>query len=483
MESSPGSSSPDRAPGDRGPGTLRRRALIGVSALGLAWSLAIGIAVDGPTMWGLFPIAMYAMLAFGGLSIAASTTVAVVASLLMLLPSPAVAADVAIGSLTNAVTVIGVIIVLGGALAEVLRDTGVAGQIVHTMMRLVGGRGRTSVIFGMMLSCLLLVAALGTLAGALAVAVPLLLPVAARVGLTRTATASTIFIGGCAGLALAPFAGSNVAIMTAADVGYLQYVLYGAGPLAILSIVIGMLVAPWIQRRTESGDDFYGDEIYDSDAPGGGPDNAHHPHSARAAVVFAAALAVSVVIAVLTSAGFLFPLVALPVLTVVTAVAGRLGPRRFAASVLRGGRSLIGLFALFLLLAVLFEVITLIDPFSVVLDSYGGGIGELSPFAFAVAIALIGWVGVPGATAAQVVLLDQFFGSIGAAIGVGTGTWVIVLLFASKADTYGPFPNPNMMSAMGLARSLNLKYMLLTGWLLLVPSACMYLLIMFLESR
>ena len=49
-------------------------------------------------------------------------------------------------------------------------------------------------------------------------------------GFTRTATASTIFIGGCAGLALAPFAGSNVAIMNAAEVGYMEYVLYGPVP-------------------------------------------------------------------------------------------------------------------------------------------------------------------------------------------------------------------------------------------------------------
>ena len=71
---------------------------------------------------------------------------------------------------------IGLIIILGGGLAEVLRATGVAGQTVRSVMRFAGGKGRTAAAFAMMISCLLLVAALGTLAGALAVAVPLLLP-------------------------------------------------------------------------------------------------------------------------------------------------------------------------------------------------------------------------------------------------------------------------------------------------------------------
>ncbi len=50
----------------------------------------------------------------------------------------------------------------------------------------------------------------------------------------------------------------------------------------------------------------------------------------------------------------------------------------------------------------------------------------------------------------------------------------MVLLFASKADTYGPFPNANMVGAMGLARSSDLKSMLITGWMMLVPACVMY---------
>jgi H+/gluconate symporter-like permease len=460
------------------PRVRRRNLLINVLALGgMALSLIVGTLVETPTLWGLIPIALYAVLALIGMDIMVATVVAIVSAFLVLLPAPTAIGGVLGESVGDQITLIGLIIMLGAGLAEVLRATGVSGTIVRAIMRTVGEKNRTAVTLGIMLSCLILVAALGTLAGALAIAVPLLLPIAARMGFTRSATASMIFIGGCAGLALAPFAGSNVAIMDAAEVSYLQYLLYGAGPLAVLSIVVGLLVVPWMQRRTVGQDDFY------DAADLGATDDRSNPASRRATVVFIVALLASIVYATVTSAGTSFPLLALPVLAVVTGLAAGLTPTKIAALIYAGASTLLSVFLLFWLLAVLFAAINLIEPFTVILESYGGSLGGLSPFVFALAIALLGWVGIPGATAAQVVLLDQVFGGLAASVGVGAGTWVVVLLFASKADTYGPFPNANMIGAMGLARSLNLKNMLITGWLLLIPSTVMYAIIIFVETR
>lgn len=53
-----------------------------------------------------------------------------------------------------------------------------------------------------------------------------------------------MFLGGCAGLAPAPFAGSNIAITKTADTGYLAYVLVGAGPLAVLSLLLAAVIVP-----------------------------------------------------------------------------------------------------------------------------------------------------------------------------------------------------------------------------------------------
>jgi len=458
-------------------GMCTKQRILNTVAIGsLVLSLVLGIVVDGATLWGLLPIGIYGALAIFGMDVMVATVVSVASAMLILLPAPTGAADILGESIGDQVTMIGLIIMLGAGLAEVMRVTGVAGQIVRSVMRVAGDKSQLAFILGTMVSCLILVAALGTLAGALAVAAPLLLPMAAKKGFTRSATASMIFIGGCAGLAIAPFAGSNVAIMSAAEVGYLQYLLVGGGPLAILSLVMGLVVVPWMQRRTCHGDDFYNEHDL-------GLDEEDAPHQRRATAVFMVGLLTSIVYAAVTSAGITFPLLALPVIAILTGLAGGLTAEETGKAIYRGAGALIHIFLLFWLLAVMFVTIDLIDPFSIVVASYGDSFQNLGPFPFAIAIALFGWVGVPGAAAAEVVLLNQIFGDMAATIGVSVSSWVIVLLWASKADTYGPFPNANMMGAMGLSRSFSLKNMLITGWALLIPASVMYTIIMFIETR
>ncbi|WP_433159922.1 Na+/H+ antiporter NhaC family protein [Kribbella sp. CA-247076] len=451
----------------------RRRLLNALAGAGLVTSIVAGLLTDGPTLWGLLPIVLYAVLCLLGMDIVVGTVVAVLSGVLIAGLSPIKTGTLLGESLADSVTAIGLIIVLGAGVGEVLRVTGVASTIVSGVMRVAGDRSRVAVVLGVMIACLILVASLGTLAGALAVAAPIVLPITARLGYTRAATASMIFIGGCAGLTVAPFAGSNVAIMTAADVDYLTYLGYGAGPLALLSLVLGPFVVAFIQRRTTgTGDDYDLSELVSDDSA----TTARSPRLATA--TFLVVLLASVVYATITEAGTSFPLLALPLLGIVTGFAGRLGARDIAEHMYRGGAKLISILLLFWLLAALFALIDQLAPFQVILDELGPEMATISGFGVAIAVALLGWVGVPGATAAQVVLLDKVFGTLAASAGVGPAAWVVVLLFASKADTYGPFPNANMVGAMGLARSSDLKSMLITGWMLLLPACVMYAVIL-----
>mgnify|MGYP005982989461 CR=1 FL=1 len=456
----------------------RRITVWTLSALGVIASVVAAFFTNGPTLWGLLPIVLYAVLAILGMDIVVATVIAIVSGFIIgkidLIDVGKIMGD----SLSDQITMIGLIIMLGSGVGEILKITGVAQRIVTGVMRVFGKWGRQAVVMGVMISCLILVAALGTLAGAIAIAAPILLPITARLKYTKSATAAMLFIGGCAGLALAPFAGSNVAIMEAAGVNYGQYLLYGAGPLAILSLALGLPVVAWMQKRT-GGDveDYYtADEV-------GAEDTAHVPGSGRATAVFLVILLASVVFATMTSAGTQFPLIALPVLGVATGLAARMSISAIVTAVYRGCAAVVSIFILFWLLAALFKVIDELAPFQVILDIFGPQLQSASPFVFSIIIALLGWVGVPGATAAQVVLLDKVFGDVGTALGVTASSWTIVLLFASKADTYGPFPNGNMVGVMGLARSTNLKNMMLTGWMLLVPACIMYGIILFFETR
>ncbi|MFE4690731.1 Na+/H+ antiporter NhaC family protein [Streptomyces sp. NPDC056749] len=460
------------------PSKFRRAVPWAAAAVALAASLAAGLLSAAPTMWGLLPIALYAALSLTGMNLLAVTAIAVAGAVLVALPPLGATVDVLTASVTEPVTVIGLIIVLGAAVGEVLRVTGVADSLVRGILRVADGHGRIALMYGMLCACLVLVAGLGTLAGALAIAAPLLVPVAARAGFTRSATAATMFLGGCAGLALAPFAGSNIAIMKTADTGYLTYVLVGAGPLALLSLLLAAVVVPWVQRRSAAQDDFYRPDEVTEDAGGvagdGPADAAAAARTRHATWAFVIVLVLTVLYAALSEAGTTFPLTALPLMAVCTAAAARLSPLRALKAFLTGARGMLPMLLLFWLLAALFGFIDLLQPYDVVLETYGPGLRGMSALPFALAVAALGWVGVPGATAAQVVLIGEVFGPLGSDIGVTPAAWVIVLLWASKADTYGPLPNANMVGAMGLARAGRLPYLLGTGWALLIPACALY---------
>ena len=365
-------------------------------------------------------------------------------------------------------TQIGIIIMLGAGVGEVLRVTGVAERIVVGVMRLTGKHSQTNVLVGILISCFVLVASLGTLAGAIAIAAPILIPVAARIGFTRSATAAAMFLGGCAGLAVAPFAGSNVAIMDAADIDYLSYLKFAAAPLATLSLILAMFIVPLVQRRTTGKGDEYGAD--DSGVPG----TDHAKHTSAATIAFVTVLLASVVYAAMTKASTTFPLFALPLIGIITGLAARMPVTQVLAEMYEGARHMVRTFFMFWILAALFLAIDQLAPFEVILDRFGSDLMNATGLTFIVLIGLLGWIGIPGATAAQVVLIDKVFGGIAAALGIPAGIWAVALLWGSKADTYGPFPNGNMVGVMGLARSSNLRSLLAVGWLVLIPACLMY---------
>ncbi|WP_297746685.1 Na+/H+ antiporter NhaC family protein [uncultured Tessaracoccus sp.] len=449
-----------------------------LAAIGIGLSLYAGFTTgEGPTLWGLLPIILYAVLSLLGMDIVVATVIAIASGVTIAGLGPAEIGKVLGDSMADLITVIGLIIMLGAGVGEILKVTGVAKTIVRGVMRVFGDKRRWAIAYGIMTSCVVLVASLGTLAGAIAIASPILLPIAARMKFTKSATAMMMFIGGASGLAVAPFAGSNVAIMEAANVSYLQYLQYGAGPIAILSMLLGYPVVLFIQRLSAKHDDYY------TDAEIGLADDVEIPKNAgRSTAVFLLALVASVVYATWMEAGTTFPLLALPFLGLVTGLAGGLGLTDILKHFYKGCASLVSIFILFWMLAALFIMIDTLAPFDVILETYGEGLASGSRFLFTILIALLGWVGIPGATAAQVVLLNEVFGPLATTMGVSAGAWVVVLLFASKADTYGPFPNGNMIGVMGMARSKNLRNMLIGGWLLLIPATILYAAILFVEA-
>lgn len=458
-------------------GTIKRAAIWTISIVGITAGAVVGILTDPPTLWGLMPMLVFLVLALLGTRMLLAVGVTAITTTLALMPMPTEWGGIAVSAIANPVTLIGVVTLFGGAVGEVLTRTNVARVIVSRIMLLTDELHPRRSIFAIMLACLLVVASLGSFTGSLAIAAPLVIPIAATLGYTRSATAAMMFLGGGAGLVLAPFAGSNIAIMTATGVGYLDYLRIGALPLVAISLITGLVAVPRIQRRTSGGADNYSAEDQATTAT-----ELPTRRASIATIAFLVLLAAAVTLAIVTGAGLTVPLIALPVFAIVTGLAGGLGIRGTARAIGRGLWRLRDMMAIFVLLALVFVLFDMLQPFQVIIDAFGAQLAHLGPFGFAIIVALLGWVGIAGATAAQVVLIDQVFGGIAQSVGVTTAMWILVLLFGSKADTYGPLPNPNMMGAMGLARSSNMRSILLTGWTVLVPSTIVYFGLLFLLS-
>lgn len=449
---------------------MSRRQAVAATALyavALVASIAVAVQTDQPGLWGLIPIVVYAGLALLGVDMVLATLGAVVSAVVLTRSTPAALGPVLIESMGSLIALLGVIILLGAGLGEVLKRTGVAEFIVLSVVRKVGLTTQLRAQLGVMIACTVLAGALGTLAGSVAIVAPIVIPLLAALGFSSTATAAMFFFSGLAGLTLSPFAPITASIYGAAGVSWIGYVLAAGLPTAAVMFGVGFLSVRWNQRRTAATFPYPPERAVDLEdvhdpAPGAG----------RTTAAFLIAFVALVVYSGASAAGATFVPVALILLIAVTGIAARRPMGELMGAIYAGASRLLGIFFLFFLLAVLFTLVDSMGVYDGVAERFA--LSTLGPYLFCLVVVLIGWVGVAGAAAAQAVLVNQVFGPLAATLGVPPMAWSLVLLAGSQTDGLGPFPNPDMIGQMGLAESRSLRWQLLSSYLVLVPVVALY---------
>jgi TRAP-type C4-dicarboxylate transport system permease large subunit len=453
---------------------MSRRQAVAATALyavALVASIVVAVGTDQPGLWGLVPIVVYAGLALLGVDIVLATLGAVVCAVVLTRSTPAALGPVLIESMGSLIALLGVIILLGAGLGEVLKRTGAAEFVVLSVVRKVGLTTQLRAQLGVMLACTILAGALGTLAGSVAIVAPIVIPLLAALGFSTTATAAMFFFSGLAGLTLSPFAPITTSIYGAAQVSWISYVLAAGLPTALVMFGVGFLAVRWNQRRTAEAFPYPPERAVDLDAV-----REPAPGAARTTAVFLIAFVALVVYSGATAAGATFVPVALILLIAVTGIAARRPIGELMGAVYAGASRLLGIFFLFFLLAVLFTLVDSMGVYDGVAERFA--LSTLAPYVFCLIVVLIGWVGVAGAAAAQAVLVNQVFGPLAATLGVPPTAWTVVLLAVSQTDGLGPFPNPDMIGQMGLAESRSLRWQLLSSYLVLVPVVALYALLL-----
>ena len=453
-----------------GMSTLERWAL-GIFLVSIALSLYLRFTTAPPTLWGLLPIVLYALLVLLGIDVVLSTLASLLSAVLLTGIAPKPLADILAQSLGSFIAVVGLIIIMGSGLGQVAKETGAAEYLVRTILFRIGLRTRTRVQVGVMLTSTILVGALGTLAGANAILAPIVIPIVAAVGFTPPALAAMLHAGGAPGLFIGPFTPPVVTLTGTAKIGYLPYLAAAGVPMAIVTWATGFYMARWIQRRTEGTQAYEESDLIKEEHTLG-------PEARRGTMAFVLTLLLMLVYGIYIKAGFSYALLVMMVTSFTTGLAGKLGPVRILQAIYAGASRLIWLFLLFWLFNPILVLVDQTKAYQALVDWGKPFLGMIGAYSFSLIAILIGWVGVSGAAVAQVVLMNQVFGPIVQQLGISAAAWVAVLLASSQLDWFGPFPNADMIGQMGLARSKDLRHQLYNGWAIMAMNLVLYLILL-----
>lgn len=449
---------------------------MGVLVVGLALAFYAWQGSRPPTLWGLIPVVLYAVLVLLGIDVVLATLGALLAAVVMTGTAPVPLAVLLAQSLGSFIAVVGLIIIMGAGLGQVARETGAAEYLVRTVLYRIGLRTRTRVQIGIMLTSSLLVGSLGTLAGANAILAPIIIPIAAAVGFTPPAVAAMLHAGGAPGLFVGPFTPPVVTLTGTAKIGYLSYLMSTGLAMAIVTWITGFFMARRIQRWTEGKQSYDESDLLKEEHVLG-------PGARRAMATFAFTMLVMLVYGIYIKAGYAYALLVMLVTAFTTGLAGGMGPARILQAIYAGASKLIWLFVLFWLFNPILTLVEQTKAYQALLDAGRPILATIGGFEFGIIAILIGWLGVAGAAVAQVVLMNDVFGPIVQQLNLSPAAWVAVLLASSQLDWFGPFPNADMIGQMGLARSKDVRMILYNGWAVMAANFVLFLVLLWVLTR
>lgn len=153
-------------------------------------------------------------------------------------------------SLGSFLGMIGLIIMFGAGLGGILKKTGVAENLVMSLVKRIGVNTEKRAVITTMISSTALVALLGTLAGANAIIAPIIIPLVAAVGVTPSTIAVCFLGAGLTGMFLGPYTPQVVTILGLTNLSYGQYMAAAGLPLALVVILVTYFWAVRVQKTT-----------------------------------------------------------------------------------------------------------------------------------------------------------------------------------------------------------------------------------------
>lgn len=403
----------------------------------------------------LIPLILYIVLAFRDMNPLANVAICVLLSAILtkhnLLQLGSTIAD----SLGSFISMIGFIIMLGSALGAVLKKTGVAENIVNAIMKKIGIKSEKKAILASMISSIILVALLGTMAGANAMLAPIIIPLVAQIGITPSTLAAIFQGAGQTGLFIGPYSPQVVTIMGLTGISYGQYLIAVGLPISLICWAITYFMCLRIQKKTKGVYSYDVTEKVSAD---------YKPSRETKNGTWAFCISVVLLIGygIYSKCGSSYAILVLVTVSVVTGLVCRMKLGDMVDTMMEGAGRMVSMFMMFVLFTPFITFIEEAGAFTALADLVKPLMSSGNKVVFTLVSSFVGLFGISGAAAAQSVIIDKMFKGMVQGLGLSSTLWALIILVGSQIDSFA-YPEADMIGEMGIARSKDLKSMVKLG--------------------
>lgn len=423
-----------------------------------AWS----IIKQTPSLLGLIPMLLYIIIAFRKDSNALlNVVIAVVLGFLMCGCNASTFGSAFGSALSSVMGQVGLLIMLGAALGNLLMEAGVSHTICKWIINALGIRTAKSGMVTLMVCEFLLSTCIGSMTSAAAIAMPIMIPLVAAVGLTPVAVCVGTLLSGLAGMLLAPFAAPNIMAMELTGLSYAEYLLFGAGPYLVFMIISGYFIAMWTQKKSVGSGELY--EVSETEKAGSLEITGQMKF---ATIAFLAAFFGCIAYAIIFKQGMAFTIWVMCFLCAVVAIAAKLGVKKSMAAVENGMSRTATIFVTCVFYQLLMVIMDTTGAFNALGDVFvnmlGGSVNSKS--VVLLLGSFIGAFGVNGGASAQMQIIHEMFLPMVQSTGLSMRTWSIALVAGSYVTSV-IYPSVTILAPMGLCRTNDFKRTMTAMWI------------------
>ena len=415
--------------------------------------------IKAPSLLALIPLVVYIVMSFRGKNNVSGLLVGTALAAVMMglnLKTMAAVFHEALGSTT---VLIGIIILAGSGLGDLMTRTGVTHTLVYWIVKRIGVNTQNKAKIALIVSSVLICGMLGTLGGGNAIIAPIVIPIMASLGVVPTVVGVLFKVSGEIGLMLGPLTGVTLITMEVTGLSYVELMMYAALPFSLVWIIGTWIGTNRIQKKLE------GKERYEiTDDMKSLDEIVVTKKEKMSTIAFLISFVFLVVYGVVTKQGTNYALIVMILLAAVVAIFNRIDIDEVVLVMGKGMASQFNMLLIFICIEVLLNLVTAGGGFEA-LGSLLGGLAEKGgAFGVYMTACLVGGFGIEAAAVAEIKIIADMFGGFALSAGLPMSVFATCILAATRL-TGSMYPTTNFAGQMGTARSDNTKDALKALWI------------------